>query len=90
MNMRLNDYDPDDPPRSTHRMEMDRKIGVALPRLGIAIVLLLLAGVDFQQIGLLHLAELDWPQRFLSIILFVWVGWPLVQGIEHGLCDLRS
>jgi len=88
--MYLSDYDPDDPPASTHYMETTRLLGKTMMRLPIAIIAAFVLGVDLRQFGLLHLPDLAPASAAIMFVLIVWSGWPLLRGIEHAYHDIRE
>jgi len=88
--MYLNDYDPDDPPVSTHDMEADRLFGVMTHRLFTFVLVSLIAGFDFWNSGLVEIAS-DRPWVALLLAYFLLRAlWPLLRSFEHFIADLRD
>lgn len=88
--MRLSDYDPDDPPVATHDMEADRLIGVTLQRLGHALIVALLLGIDIRDFGLIHFPEYGALTAIIMAYMMFRVVVPLAQGIEHSYYSFRE
>jgi hypothetical protein len=84
--MKLSDYDPDDPPRVTHRQEAERLLGKGVLRILLYFLLLMLLGLDPRDS---ILAE-PWWLQLIALGLFVTIAWTLARGAEHAIADLRQ
>ena len=88
--MRLSDYDPDDPPVATHDMEADRLIGVVLQRIGHALIVALLLGIELRNFGLIHLPEYGLLTGIIMAYMMFRIMVPFAQGIEHFYYSIRE
>jgi len=88
--MYLNDYDPDDPPVSTHDMEADRLFGVAFQRILTLALVSLLFGVDLWNTGVIQLAG-DRPLAAIVLgVMLLRTLWSALRSLEHMWADLRD
>lgn len=87
--MRLSDYDPDNPPRATHKYEADRLFGRGVGRAITAGIILALVGYRWWSPETQFMTQ-PILMKVLIAILLLRAAWPLLQGLEHTLVMTRK